>query len=168
VSIERVAQVFLLPGTDLCDISARACAGSTVRRIQKVASASCPAPRPRAATNVLYNSIDDRHDGLITVYFGRGVDPAHDPVVGVEYSGDWRSIPTGVPRITDASRRSILATYGEPTATESLEYGAERLYFRNGLYAIIGDGHVTVFGVIDRRGAHPSTTARMTASVVSR
>jgi TonB family protein len=117
-------------------------------------------------SSITYNSVDERHDGLLTLYFSPGVDATRDTVYAIEYMGDSASIPAGLPRLIGATRQSLVKVYGEPIVSESIAAGVERIVFRSGLYAHLDHDRVdTTFGIVDRRTSVASATARILAAI---
>jgi membrane associated rhomboid family serine protease len=96
-----------------------------------------------------YNSIDARHDGVLSVEFGRQGQHNTGPVNVIEFFGNRESAPLEIPYLTGLSVADVVRKYGEPVSRVPMTEGTTFLWFRNGI--IVGARHDQVYryGIFD-------------------
>jgi membrane associated rhomboid family serine protease len=96
-----------------------------------------------------YNSIDARHDGVLSVEFGRQGQHNTGPVNVIEFFGKRDSAPSEIPYLSGLSVADVVRKYGEPVSRIPMTEGTTYLWFRNGI--IVGARHDQVYryGIFD-------------------
>ena len=95
----------------------------------------------------VYNTIDSKHNGVVTAVFSLFGEGSEGTVVAVAYSGDQASAPPELPYLNDTSVIDVLQNYG-PQITGHLSLHADVTYtFRNGIYINSRDEKVYRYGI---------------------
>jgi membrane associated rhomboid family serine protease len=95
----------------------------------------------------VYNSVDAKHNGVVTAVFSAPREGSDETVLAVAYSGDQASAPAELPYLTDTNVTEILQTYG-PQLTGHLMLHADVTYtFRNGIYVNTREEKVYRYGI---------------------
>ena len=95
----------------------------------------------------VYNTIDSKHNGVVTAVFSLSGEGSEGTVVAVAYSGDQASAPPELPYLNDTSVIDVLQNYG-PQITGHLSLHADVTYtFRNGIYVNSRDEMVYRYGI---------------------
>lgn len=95
----------------------------------------------------VYNSLDSKHNGVVTAVFSPSRDGSEGTVLAVAYSGDQASAPPELPYLTDTSVVDVLQSYG-PQITGHLALHADTTFtFRNGLYVNSRDEKIYRYGI---------------------
>ncbi len=95
----------------------------------------------------VYNSVDARHNGALTVFFSiAGRDP-EAIVQAVEYMGDSESQPAELPDLLDWSSVRVIQRYGPQIDGRLTLRGNMRFQFKNGLYVDTVDERVRRYGI---------------------
>lgn len=98
----------------------------------------------------VYNSVDSKHDGVLTVYFSHRDNSERRAVVAVEFAGhDQTSAPAEVPYLNSLLTADLILKYGEPVATRPIPEGTTFLWFRNGIYVGTRRDKVYSYGIFD-------------------
>jgi hypothetical protein len=98
-----------------------------------------------------YNSIDARHDGVLSVEFGRQGQHATGPVNVIEFFGNQESAPSEIPFLSGLSVAEVVAKYGEPASRVPMTEGTTYLWFRNGIIVGARNDRVYRYGIFDYR-----------------
>lgn len=95
----------------------------------------------------VYNTIDSKHNGVVTAVFSSPREDSEGAVFAVAYSGDQASAPAELPYLNDTSVIEVLQNYG-PALTGKLSLHADTTYtFRNGIYVNSRDEKVYRYGI---------------------
>ena len=95
----------------------------------------------------VYNTLDSKHNGVVTAVFSASRDGPDGKVIAVAYSGDEISAPAELPYLNDRSAVDILTVYG-PQTTGHLTLEADTTYtFRNGIYVNTRGEKVYRYGI---------------------
>ncbi len=98
-------------------------------------------------THWVYNSVDARHNGVLTAYFSiAGRDP-ESIVQAVEYIGDSQSEPPELPDLLDWSSVQAIQHYGAQIDGQLTLRGNMRFRFKNGVYVDTVDERVRRYGI---------------------
>jgi rhomboid protease GluP len=103
-------------------------------------------PIHREASEWTYNSVDSRHNGVLTVAFGSDADSA---VRVIEYTGDQASAPSELPYLNGLSKDAVTKKYSPITVSLKNTDGTVTVWFRNGVYVSIKDTVVVLYGIYD-------------------
>jgi membrane associated rhomboid family serine protease len=96
----------------------------------------------------VYNTIDSKHNGVVTAVFSASSEGSEGTVVAVAYSGDQVSAPPELPYLNDTSVIDVLQSYG-PQITGHLSLHADVTYtFRNGIYINSREEKVYRYGIV--------------------
>lgn len=107
-------------------------------------------PIAREASDLVYNAVDSRHDGVITVYFSRPNPSETGLVIAIEFAGhDETSAPAELPYLNSLKTSDVIQKYGEPIATRSASDGTTFRWFRNGVYIATRNDAVFSYGIFD-------------------
>jgi len=98
-----------------------------------------------------YNSIDARHDGVLSVEFGRQGQHNKGPVNVIEFFGNKESAPSEIPYLTGLSVADVIRKYGEPVSRVPMTDGTAFLWFRNGIMVGARNDKVSRYGIFDYR-----------------
>jgi hypothetical protein len=108
--------------------------------------------RPILQDNVgwVYNAIDSKHDGVLTLFFSHPSQSETGPVFAIEFMGhDQASAPAEIPYLNSLSTADVILKYGEPIARRPAPQGNTFLWFRNGIYIGTRNGKVYSYGIFD-------------------
>jgi membrane associated rhomboid family serine protease len=95
----------------------------------------------------VYNTVDSKHNGVVTAVFSASRDGSEGTVLAIAYSGDQASAPAELPYLDDTSVVDVLQIYG-PQLTGHLALHADVTYtFRNGLYINSRDETIYRYGI---------------------
>jgi hypothetical protein len=95
-----------------------------------------------------YNTIDSKHNGVVTAVFSPSREGSEGTVVAVAYSGDQASAPSELPYLNDTSVIEVLQNYG-PQITGHLALHADVTYtFRNGIFVNSREEKVYRYGIV--------------------
>jgi hypothetical protein len=95
----------------------------------------------------VYNTIDSKHNGVVTAVFSPSRDGSEETVLAVAYSGDLASAPAELPYLNDTSVIDVLQSYG-PQLSGHLALHADVTYtFRNGIYVNTREEKVYRYGI---------------------
>jgi rhomboid protease GluP len=104
-------------------------------------------PVRREETYWVYNTIDSRHNGVVTAVFSPSEGTSQGTVLAVAYNGDQASAPSELPFLIDDNVVEVLEIYG-PQISGHLALHADTTYtFRNGLYINSRDEKVYRYGI---------------------
>jgi rhomboid protease GluP len=96
-----------------------------------------------------YNSIDARHDGVLSVEFGNQGQPNTGPVKVIEFFGNRESAPSEIPYLSGLSVADVVRRYGEPVSRVPMTDGMTFLWFRNGIMVGARNDKVSRYGIFD-------------------
>ncbi len=92
-------------------------------------------PIAQDASGWVYNSVDSKHDGVLTVFFSHLSNSERRAVLAIEFTGhDQSSAPTEMPYLNSLYSADVILKYGEPVARRPTPEGTTFLWFRNGIY----------------------------------
>jgi membrane associated rhomboid family serine protease len=95
----------------------------------------------------VYNTVDSKHNGVVTAVFSPSREGSEGTVLAVAYSGDQASAPAELPYLDDTSVIDVLQNYG-PQLSGHLALHADTTYtFRNGIYVNSRDEKVYRYGI---------------------
>jgi membrane associated rhomboid family serine protease len=95
----------------------------------------------------VYNTVDSKHNGVVTAVFSPSRGGSEGTVLAVAYSGDQASAPSELPYLNDTSVIDVLQSYG-PALTGKLTLHADTTYtFRNGIYVNSREEKVYRYGI---------------------
>lgn len=98
----------------------------------------------------VYNSIDSKHDGVLTLFFAHQSKNETGPVLVIEFMGhDEESAPSEVSYLNSLSTTDVIRRYGEPINRRPMPDGTTFLYFRNGVYIGTRRDQVYRYGIFD-------------------
>lgn len=100
--------------------------------------------------HLLYNSIDDAHDGILDVGLRETSHGATPVVWEVLYWGGHGTEPHGLPDLLDFSREDLIARYGSPISEDHPGDYWGYLFFENGLAVSLEANKVKAYGVYAR------------------
>ena len=107
-------------------------------------------PISRTNQEWIYNTIDARHDGVLTVSFGSIRGGGERRVVGLEFVGhDIDSAPSEMPYMNSLTAADVIGKNGEPIRRQPQAEGFELLWFPNGTFIHTRFGKVFGYGVYD-------------------
>ncbi|HZZ16196.1 MAG TPA: rhomboid family intramembrane serine protease [Candidatus Sulfotelmatobacter sp.] len=96
----------------------------------------------------VYNTVDAKHNGVVTAVFSLSGEGSEETVVAVAYSGDQASAPSELPYLNDTSVIEVLQNYG-PQITGHLALHADVTYtFRNGIFVNSREEKVYRYGIV--------------------
>ncbi len=104
-------------------------------------------PLRQDAKSWAYNSVDSKHDGVLTVYFAPPNEDPQEKIRAIEYSGDQTSAPADLPYLIDESSVQIIQRYGEQVSGQLVLTGPMTFSFSNGLYVMTRDEKVDAYGI---------------------
>jgi hypothetical protein len=96
----------------------------------------------------VYNSVDSKHDGVLTAVFYPPTPDSDGVVRGIAYSGDEISAPSEVPYLDDLSSVEVLQKYGGPIRGQLTLRGEMTFEFRNGVFVNTRDEKVYRYGIV--------------------
>jgi membrane associated rhomboid family serine protease len=95
----------------------------------------------------VYNTVDSKHNGVVTAVFSPSRGSSEGTVVAVAYSGDQAAAPPELPYLNDTSAVEVLQVYG-PQLSGNLALHADVTYtFRNGIYVNTREEKVYRYGI---------------------
>jgi hypothetical protein len=95
----------------------------------------------------VYNTIDLKHNGVVTAVFSASRAGSEGKVLAVAYSGDEASAPAELPYLNDMGATDVIIAYG-PQTSGNLALHAEVTYtFPNGIYVNTRDEKVYRYGI---------------------
>ena len=107
-------------------------------------------PIAQDASGWVYNSVDSRHDGVLTVFFSHLSDGERRAVLAIEFTGhDQSSAPAEMPYLNSLYSADVILKYGEPVARRAAPEGTTFLWFRNGIYVVTRNDKVYRYGIFD-------------------
>jgi membrane associated rhomboid family serine protease len=111
-------------------------------------------PVVRAPMYWVYNSIDSKHDGVLTMVFSASEQDSGAVVRAIAYSGDELSAPKDLSYLNGSSSVEVIQQYGRQLKGNLTLQGEMTFMFRNGVYVNTHDEKVYRYGIF----ALPSTT----------
>jgi membrane associated rhomboid family serine protease len=90
----------------------------------------------------VYNSVDARHNGVLTAIFS-----AEEKVIAIEYVGDQDSSPAEIPFLKGVSEAEIAEKFGGPVGRAFGSEGGDLIRYRNGIYVQLRNGRVREYGI---------------------
>ena len=102
-------------------------------------------PIHREGMGYVFNTIDSRHNGVISVVLASEKEGL---VRAVVYDGDRESAPSELPYLRGMTRDQVVKQCA-PVRASKFDEGREWIYFENGVEVIMLDAHVTTYGVYD-------------------
>jgi rhomboid protease GluP len=108
-------------------------------------------PINKSSLGWVYNSVDNRHDGVLTIAFGQAGDGDDSRIGTIEFAGrDPGSAPPELPFLGGKQRLDLIEAYGQPIARQSFgESDWENLWFRNGVVVRMHRDRVSSYGIFD-------------------
>jgi rhomboid protease GluP len=106
-------------------------------------------PIHRAASDWVYNSVDSRHNGVVTAAFGANAD---DVVRLVEYIGDQASAPSELPYLNGMSKDAVIKKYAPVSVSQKNPDGTVSVWFANGVFVTMKEAVVVRYGIYDTAG----------------
>jgi membrane associated rhomboid family serine protease len=104
-------------------------------------------PINKEANSWVFNSIDSKHNGVLTAIFSRPADNAEGTVIAIEYVGDEASAPVELPYLNDMNSVNVLQMYG-PQLSGNLSLHADVTFtFKNGIYVNTREAKVYRYGI---------------------
>jgi membrane associated rhomboid family serine protease len=94
----------------------------------------------------IYNTVDSRHDGVITVVLTSELNGA---VRAITYDGDRASAPPELPYLRGMSKDDVLKQYGAVQATQDNHDGTAWILFDNGVGVLLLHAVVREYGIFD-------------------
>jgi rhomboid protease GluP len=98
-----------------------------------------------------YNSIDARHDGVLSVEFARQEQNTMGPVNLIEFFGNQESAPSEMPYLSGLTVADAIGKYGEPASRVPMTDGTTFLWFTNGIMVGVRNDKVYRYGIFDYR-----------------
>ena len=105
-------------------------------------------PIRQEPTYWVYNSVDSKHDGVLTAAFSSSGPNSVSAVRAVEYTGDEASAPTELPYLNDWSSVKVIEKYGAQIDGRLTLTGEMTFRFRNGVYVNTHDEKVYRYGIV--------------------
>jgi membrane associated rhomboid family serine protease len=98
----------------------------------------------------VYNSVDSKHDGVLTVFFSHPNNSERGAVLAIEFTGhDQTSAPAEMPYLNSLNSTDVILKYGEPASRRPTPEGTTFLWFRNGIYIGTRNDKVYRYGIFD-------------------
>jgi hypothetical protein len=98
----------------------------------------------------VYNTVDARHDGVLSVTFSPVGGHGPRRVISLEFDGqDPGSAPPEIPYLESLTAAEAIDRYGEPILRRSVADGIEFLWFQNGAVVRIHRGKINGYGIYD-------------------
>jgi membrane associated rhomboid family serine protease len=95
----------------------------------------------------VYNTVDSKHNGVVTAVFSPSREGSEGTVLAVAYSGDQAAAPPELPYLNDTSVIDVLQSYG-PQLSGHLALHSDVTYtFRNGIYVNSREEKVYRYGI---------------------
>jgi membrane associated rhomboid family serine protease len=98
-----------------------------------------------------YNSIDARHDGVLSVEFAHQGEHTLGPVSIIEFFGNQESAPAEIPYLGGLTVAELVGKYGEPASRVPMTGGTAFLWFGNGIMVGTRNDKVYRYGIFDYR-----------------
>jgi membrane associated rhomboid family serine protease len=99
--------------------------------------------------NWVYDTVDSKHNGVVTAVFSASREGLEGTVRTVSYSGDQAAAPPELPYLNDTSIIDVLESYG-PQLSGKLTLHAEMTFtFRNGIYVNTREEKVYGYGIVE-------------------
>jgi hypothetical protein len=108
-------------------------------------------PIHRTDTQWDYNSIDARHDGVLSVQFSRQGQSNTGPIGVIEFFGNRESAPSQIPYLSGLSTADVIRKYGDPAGRVPMADGTTFLWFRNGIMVGTKSNKIYRYGIFDYR-----------------
>lgn len=108
-------------------------------------------PIHRTDTQWDYNSIDARHDGVLSVEFSRHGQSNTGPIGVIEFFGNRESAPSEIPYLSGLSTADVIQKYGDPVGRVPMADGTTFLWFRNGIMVGARNDKIYRYGIFDYR-----------------
>jgi hypothetical protein len=105
-------------------------------------------PIRQEATFWVYNSVDAKHNGVLTAAFSSSGQDSVGVVRAIEYTGDEVSAPTELPYLNDWSSVKVIEKYGAQADGRLTLTGEMTFRFRNGVYVDTHDEKVYRYGIV--------------------
>jgi hypothetical protein len=96
----------------------------------------------------VYNSIDSKHNGVLTAAFSPSGQDSDGIVRAVEYTGDEMSAPTELPYLNGWTSVKVIEKYGAQIDGRLTLTGEMTFRFRNGVYVNTRDEKVYRYGIV--------------------
>jgi hypothetical protein len=96
----------------------------------------------------VYNSIDSKHSGIVSITFTRPDPTGTDSIDAIEFYGDEASAPAELPYLGSLTAADVIQKYGQPVRRREDKL-ASNLWFRNGLIVVIMNDKVYRYGIFD-------------------
>jgi hypothetical protein len=123
-------------------------------------------PIAQVNSDLVYNSVDSRHDGVITVFFSHPSQRETGLVSAVEFTGhDQTSAPPEIPYLNSLKTRDVIKKYGEPITTRSAPDGTKLLWFHNGVYIGTHNDAVYRYGIFDHKQEEDQSMADLQRTI---
>ena len=94
----------------------------------------------------VYNTVDSRHDGVITVVL---TSESNGAVRAITYEGDQASAPPELPFLRGMSKDDVVKQYGAVQATQDNHDGSAWILFDNGVGVFLVHAVVRSYGIFD-------------------
>ena len=113
-------------------------------------------PILREETYWVYNTIDSKHNGVLTAVFSPSSRDSEGVVRAIEYTGDGMSAPGELPFLNELSSVKVIEMYG-PQIDGRLTLSGRMIFrFRNGVYVDTRDEKVFRYGIFEDTDSIPS------------
>jgi transglutaminase-like putative cysteine protease len=103
-------------------------------------------PISKSNSGWLYNTVDSRHDGVLTAWFAKSGEGTTPVVAVIDYVGNEESAPAELPFLKGQIKDSLVQKYGEPVS-QDIRGDVARYYFNNGVFIIARGGKVMSYGI---------------------
>jgi membrane associated rhomboid family serine protease len=104
-------------------------------------------PIRREETYWVYNSIDSKHNGVLTAALSLSGQDSEGVVRAIEYTGDEQSAPQDLPYLNGWDSVKVVEKYGPQIEEIHPRIGEATLTFPNGVYVETRDGKVYRYGI---------------------
>jgi hypothetical protein len=94
----------------------------------------------------VYNSVDSRHDGVISAIL---TSESNGSVRAIIYDGDQASAPPELPFLRGMSRADVVKLYGPARESQDTNQGYAWILFDNGVDVFVRDQVVRSYGIYD-------------------
>jgi hypothetical protein len=155
-SIESCDKLLAAPGAYPDSLAQEALPGEVVRSLggvrlgmtRKELVTAKGNPIRQEATYWVYNSVDSKHNGVLTAVFSPSGQDSVSVVRAIEYTGDEVSAPTELPYLNDWSSVGVIEKYGTQVDGRLTLTGEMTFRFRNGVYVNTHDEKVYRYGIV--------------------
>ena len=107
-------------------------------------------PIQRRQREWLYNTVDSRHDGVLSIELSPAGNDQDSKIVSIEFIGNQESAPVDLPFLRGLDRSEIIRKYGEPIRQSGDPSQRTFLLFRNGIFVALDDtNRVRYYGIFD-------------------